>query len=64
MRKSEIMRRRTLILIFFPGMLFLWIIGWSLYWIGDSRARNKQDNKKQPIKIQAVLNLQEHEIPQ
>jgi hypothetical protein len=58
------MRRKTLILILFPGILFLWMIGWSLYWIGDSQTTDKQNHKKQPIKIQAALNLQEHEIPQ
>jgi hypothetical protein len=58
------MRRKTLILLLFPAILFLWMIGWSLYWIGDNQTTDKQNHKKQPIKIQVALNLQEHEIPQ
>ncbi len=31
---SAIMRSRPALLFFLPALVFLWFIGWSLYWIG------------------------------
>jgi len=43
------MRGRAFLSLFVPAFLFLWMIGWSLYWIGEQGTTNKSvcDNKSE-----------------
>jgi hypothetical protein len=36
-------RNKAIIVLLLPAIIFLWIIGWSLYWIG---------HQKEPLKAQ------------
>jgi hypothetical protein len=60
-------RNRTLVLFLLPAILFLWIIGWSLYVAGNQRAPapKKQERKRAKETIEITINLpQQQEIPQ
>jgi hypothetical protein len=46
------MRRKTIILMLFPAILIVWMLGWTLYWIGDNQARNRHATKKEKWDIQ------------
>jgi len=37
-------RNRAIIVLLLPAIIFLWIVGWSLYWIGHQ----KEPRKAQP----------------
>jgi hypothetical protein len=37
-------RNKAIIAVLLPAIIFLWIVGWSLYWIG----RQKEAQKPQP----------------
>jgi hypothetical protein len=59
------MRRRTLILLLLPALLFLWIVGWTMYWTGDQQTTSKQAYKKERKDVEIIPNLlYEQEIPQ
>jgi hypothetical protein len=36
-QKDTSKRRKTLTLFLFPALVFIWLVGWSLYWIGVQR---------------------------
>jgi hypothetical protein len=60
-------RNRTLVLFLLPAILFLWIIGWSLYAAGKQNARptKKQARRRAEETIEITVNLpQTQEIPQ
>ena len=40
------MRRKTIILMLFPAILFIWMLGWSLYWIGYNQTHDQHTIKK------------------
>ncbi|MCW4008070.1 MAG: hypothetical protein NWF09_05205 [Candidatus Bathyarchaeota archaeon] len=35
--REERKRSRAIILLLLPAVVFIWIIGWGLYWIGHQR---------------------------
>ena len=35
------LNRAVLLLLMLPIVIFIWFIGWSLYWIGSTREVNK-----------------------
>jgi hypothetical protein len=37
-------RNRAIVALLLPAIVFLWIIGWSLYWIGHQQDK-KQDSQ-------------------
>lgn len=55
------MRRRMLVLILLPVLLFLWMIGWSLYLTGD-RSKSTRVRRKQKDNVQIVVGLETPEI--
>jgi len=59
------MRRKTLILLLLPALLFLWIVGWTMYWTGNQQTTSKQAHKKERKNVEIISNLlYEQEIPQ
>lgn len=34
-------RRRLVVLLLLPAVIFMWIVGWSLYWIGGKKEVGK-----------------------
>lgn len=32
---------KLITVLLFPGIVLLWMLGWSLYWIGDNEKRKK-----------------------
>jgi hypothetical protein len=46
---------RLAIFLMFPSVVFLWLIGWSLYWIGSRKKpikpRKTHSGAKEPILI-------------
>ena len=34
-------RNRIIIAVFLPAIIFLWVIGWGLYWIGHQKEQRK-----------------------
>jgi len=45
------MRRKTIILMLFPAILIIWMLGWSLYWIGDNQTRKQHIRKRETWNI-------------
>ena len=38
------MKKRSLALVLvFPAVLLIWMVGWSLYWIGDAQGKRKKN---------------------
>jgi flagellar basal body-associated protein FliL len=63
--KVKTVRRRTLILLLLPALLFLWVVGWSMYWTGNQQTTSKQGHKKERKDVEIIPNLlYEQEIPQ
>jgi flagellar basal body-associated protein FliL len=44
LKNSKGKRNKAVIALLLPVIIFLWIVGWSLYWIG----RQKESRKPQP----------------
>jgi uncharacterized membrane protein len=54
-------RKLTFRALFFPITVFLWLVGWCLYYVGIRNYRNKADearvtSKKDPLEIIALIN--------
>jgi hypothetical protein len=49
--------RRALILLVTPIAVFIWCIGWSLYWIEGRKGKLKPDlaNLKENVKLTALV---------
>jgi len=59
--ESKNMWKRILRVMFFPVTVFLWMIGWCLYYVGNKQDRNKPGKsriapKRDPLEIIAVVN--------
>lgn len=57
-RTQKPRRNRLLVAILLPAVVFLWIIGWSLYWIGHHRDNRKAERAKpsqENIDLEAIL---------
>lgn len=40
------MPKRPILLILFPITVFLWLVGWTLYWLGSKPNRNQLQHHK------------------
>jgi Tfp pilus assembly protein PilO len=49
--RRKFMQRRKMIIILFPAILFIWMLGWSLCWIGDNHTRKQHATKKETWNI-------------
>jgi len=45
------MRNRVVVIMLLPIIIFLWIIGWSLFWIGSQNKPQKDQNKTRNDRI-------------
>ena len=45
-------RNKAIVVLLLPAIIFLWIIGWSLYWIG---------HQKEPRKVQPSSHAKEED---
>lgn len=41
-------RNKAVIFLLLPAIIFLWIIGWSLYWIGHQKEPRKAQPSSSP----------------
>jgi flagellar basal body-associated protein FliL len=39
--KARRKRNKAIIAVFLPAIIFLWIVGWVLYWIGHQRKQQE-----------------------
>jgi len=53
------MRNRVVVIMLLPVIILLWIIGWTLFWIGSQNRPQKTRNKKQREKIDVTTILYE-----
>lgn len=54
--RSLSIQRRIIVIMLFPVIIFLWLLGWSLYWIADeNRSRRKMQSLDDGISIVAGL---------
>ncbi|MEM2967832.1 MAG: hypothetical protein QXJ40_01520 [Candidatus Bathyarchaeia archaeon] len=63
---KERKRSRAVILLLLPAVIFLWIVGWGLYWIGHQRERraSKQPSSQKEEYVHFVpVVLEEAELP-
>lgn len=51
------MRSHVVVIIFLPTIIFLWIIGWSLFWIGSQKKSQKTQNKTERDGIEITTHL-------
>jgi flagellar basal body-associated protein FliL len=52
-------RNKAIIAVLLPAIIFLWIVGWSLYWIGHQKETQKPQppqsaKEKDHISIEAI----------
>ncbi|MGE5638373.1 MAG: hypothetical protein ACM3WQ_06670 [Chloroflexota bacterium] len=63
---SKPKRNRLLVILTLPALALLWLVGWSLYWIGSKsdnapQVRSKHNNKsKENITLIAASTLKEN----
>jgi hypothetical protein len=55
------MRNRVVVITLLPVIIFLWIIGWSLFWIGSQNKPQKTEatTERDPISMTIVM-CEEH----
>ena len=41
-------RNKAVIVLLLPAIIFLWIVGWSLYWIGHQKETRKAQPSSYP----------------
>jgi len=57
MRRGKRKRNKVITVLFFPAIIFLWIVGWSLYWIGHQKESRKppiSPEKEDHISLKAI----------
>jgi len=52
-------RNKLVIALFLPGIVFLWLVGWSLYWIGRQKESQKTPpaasrKEEDPVTLEAI----------
>lgn len=52
------MRKRIILAILFPITVFLWLLGWTLFWTDSQRMQNKSDKNQTAVK-EAVIEIAE-----
>jgi len=57
------MRNRLVVITLLPVIIFLWIIGWSLFWIGSQNKPQKTKNETEKEKISITTALYEECSP-
>ncbi len=40
-KKGKVKRNNTLVLLLLPMLVFIFFMGWSMYWIGNQKRPNK-----------------------
>ena len=57
-------RNKAIIALFLPVIIFLWMIGWSLYWIGSQKQPRKThvEPPKDHVHIKAIVLEEPREI--
>jgi hypothetical protein len=60
--RRKFMRRKTIILMFFPAILIIWMLGWSLYWIGDNQTRKQHIRKRETWNIHINTEMIEKQL--
>ncbi len=58
--RRKFMQRRKMIIILFPAILFIWMLGWSLCWIGDNHSRKQQITKEETWNIHVNTEIVEN----
>jgi len=53
------MRNRIVVIMLLPIVIFLWVIGWSLFWIGSQTKPHRTQNKTEMDKIEIITGLHE-----
>jgi len=53
------MRNRVVVIMLLPIIIFLWIIGWSLFWIGSQNNPQKTQNKTERDRISMAIVMYE-----
>jgi flagellar basal body-associated protein FliL len=50
-------RKRAVIAVLLPVVIFLWIVGWSLYWMSLQKTREKAEpaRSKDSVSIKAIV---------
>jgi hypothetical protein len=46
--KGRSKRNKAIIVLLFPAIIFLWIVGWGLYWIGHQKEPQKAQPSSSP----------------
>jgi len=46
--KGRSRRHKAIIVLLLPAIIFLWIVGWSLYWIGHQKEPRKAQSSSSP----------------
>jgi len=41
-------RNKAIIIVLLPAIIFLWMVGWSLYWIGHQKESRKPRPSQSP----------------
>jgi len=41
-------RNRAITLLFLPVLVVVWLVGWSLFWVGGRRDRERPKSKMEP----------------
>ena len=55
-------RKRIYVLLAMPVAVFLWLIGWSLYWIGARKEKSKPEPVKHKENVTLGMLLAEDKI--
>lgn len=51
------MKKRILRIFFLPVAVFMWVVGWSLMWIGD-QPRKEERREEQSVSVEDVFQVQ------
>lgn len=60
--KQKRKRSRFVIALLLPALVFVWLVGWSMYWLGHQRKdkeKNKTTHKEDNIKLVPAVALEE-----
>jgi flagellar basal body-associated protein FliL len=56
LKGSSHMKKRIILAILFPIVVFLWLLGWTLFWTDPQRMKNKSDKNQTAVK-EAVIEI-------
>ena len=55
-------RKRIFVLLAMPFAVFLWFIGWTLYWVGTKKEKLKPEPVKKKESVTLTVLLPENKI--